>query len=98
MIRARSTPYLGCTDAISTGISYSDGHAPKIVIACADLDAQLVLSTGKWEDETGFDPRRLTDLPGNALVMEFVPQLAMLEKADLLITHAGQNTVVEALV
>jgi MGT family glycosyltransferase len=69
----------------------------KIVVACADLDAQLVLSTGKWEEEAGFDPNRLKDLPGNAIVTEFVPQLAMLEKANLLITHAGQNTVVEAL-
>ena len=33
------------------------------------------------EDEAGFDPSRLTDVPGDALVVEFVPQLAMLEKA-----------------
>ncbi len=68
----------------------------KIAAACADLDAQLVISIGRWADKEA--PRQgLSSLPGEPIVMDFVPQPALLEKADLLITHAGQNTTVESL-
>jgi len=69
----------------------------KIAVACADLDAQLVISAGSWEEDEKVTRHDLSELPGNPLVMDFVPQIALLKKADLLITHAGQNTVVEAL-
>jgi MGT family glycosyltransferase len=69
----------------------------KIATACVDLDAQLVISAGSWADDDEGARQDLSSLPGSPLVMDFVPQVALLEKADLLITHAGQNTVVEAL-
>jgi MGT family glycosyltransferase len=70
----------------------------KIAAACAGLDAQLVISTGRWADESEEAAQHgLSDLPGDPIVMDFVPQPALLKKADLLITHAGQNTTVEAL-
>jgi len=69
----------------------------KIAAACAGLDAQLVISCGKWSDETDAMRDGLQNMPGNVLVMDFVPQVALLEKTDLLITHAGVNTVLEAL-
>ncbi|MGO8752470.1 MAG: glycosyltransferase [Thermoguttaceae bacterium] len=73
----------------------------KILAACAGLDAQLVLALGKWnndEDEEGKTSVReqLGAIPGNPLVVDFAPQLALLDRAALLITHAGVNTVVEA--
>jgi MGT family glycosyltransferase len=56
----------------------------------------VVISTGKWEDQhQGGDELRA--LPGDPIVADFVPQLSLLDKADLLITHGGQNTVLEAL-
>ncbi|MCY2994489.1 MAG: glycosyltransferase [Planctomycetota bacterium] len=69
----------------------------KILAACADLDAQLVLALGKWHDGHGSVREKLGPLPGNALVVDFAPQLALLDRAALLITHAGVNTVLESL-
>jgi len=68
----------------------------KVASACADLDVQLVISAGKWADESStWDSP--SDLPGDPLVTDFVPQMEVLKKARLLITHGGQNTVLEAL-
>ena len=40
---------------------------------------------------------RLGAIPDNALVVDFAPQLALLDRARLLISHAGVNTVLEAI-
>jgi len=63
-----------------------------IAEACAGLDAQLVMSTGR-----GLAPQDLGDLPGRPLVVAYAPQLELLGKAALAITHAGLNTVLDAL-
>ena len=60
--------------------------------ACAGLDAQLVLSMGG-----GLDPARLGTLAGDPLVVRFAPQLDLLKRAALVITHGGLNTVLESL-
>jgi zeaxanthin glucosyltransferase len=70
----------------------------KIASACAGLDAQLVLTLGQWGDELGIPVReKIGVLPGDPIVVDFAPQLALLDKAALLITHAGSNTVIESL-
>ena len=63
-----------------------------IAAACADLDAQLVISLGG-----GLNPEALPNLPGNPLVVRYAPQLELLQKASLNITHAGLNTALESL-
>jgi MGT family glycosyltransferase len=63
-----------------------------IAAACAGLDAQLLVSLGG-----GLDPAILGKLPGNPLVVGFAPQLEILKRAALVITHAGINTVLESL-
>ena len=63
-----------------------------IAEACADLDAQLVMSFGG-----GLDPETFPNLPGNPLVVKYAPQLELLQKASLNITHAGLNTTLESL-
>ena len=63
-----------------------------IAEACAGLDTQLLISLGG-----GLDPSRLGQLPGNPLVVSFAPQLEILKRAALVITHAGLNTVLESL-
>ena len=63
-----------------------------IAEACAGLDAQLLISLGG-----GLDPARLGKLAGNPLVVRFAPQLEILKRAALVITHAGLNTVLESL-
>jgi zeaxanthin glucosyltransferase len=62
-----------------------------IATACADLDAQLVISLG------GASLDGLPVLPGNPIVVSYAPQLALLERASVAITHAGMNTALECL-
>jgi len=69
----------------------------KIAEACAGLDAQLVLALGRWNEAGDRLRNRLGHLPGNHLVVDFAPQLALLDKASLLVTHGGVNTVLEAI-
>ena len=44
-----------------------------------------------------FDPAALGEPPANAIVRRSVPQLAVLERAVLFVTHAGMNSASEAL-
>ena len=62
-----------------------------IATACAGLDAQLVLSLGSH------DQRLELKLPNAAIVVPFAPQLELLRRAALTITHAGLNTALESL-
>ena len=62
-----------------------------IAAACADLDVQLVVSLGSS------DQVRPPNLPGDPIVVPYAPQLALLDRAALVITHAGLNTTLEAL-
>ena len=61
-----------------------------ITDACAGLGVQLLISLGG-----GLDPARLGKLAGDPLVVRFAPQLEILKRAALVITHAGLNTVLE---
>lgn len=63
-----------------------------IAAACSRLDAQLVMALGG-----GSRPEDLPPLPGSPLVVGFAPQLELLQRAALTITHAGLNTVLESL-
>ncbi|MEM6520748.1 MAG: glycosyltransferase [Cyanobacteria bacterium P01_C01_bin.70] len=68
------------------------GTFQTIAEACQDLDAQLVISLGG-----GSPTESLPPLPGAPLVVEFAPQLELLLRAALTITHAGMNTTLESL-
>jgi MGT family glycosyltransferase len=63
-----------------------------IAAGCAGVDAQLVISLGG-----GLDPARLGSLLGDPLVVRYVPQLEIVKRAAVVITHAGLNTVLESL-
>lgn len=63
-----------------------------IAEACEGLDVQLVISLGG-----STSPESLAKLPGSPLVVEYAPQLELLQRAILTITHAGPNTVLESL-
>ncbi len=64
----------------------------QIADACADLEAQLVISLGG-----SFDKADLPPLPGSPIVVRYAPQLELLKRATLCITHAGMNTTLECL-
>lgn len=60
--------------------------------ALRDFDGQVVVSVGPKTDISAFGR-----LPGHVIVRPYVPQLAVLEEADLFLTHGGMNSVHEAL-
>ncbi|MBF2050544.1 MAG: glycosyltransferase [Elainella sp. C42_A2020_010] len=63
-----------------------------IAAACQGLDVQLVIAHGG-----GLSLEAIRALPGSPLVVEYAPQLDVLAKASLTITHGGMNTVLDSL-
>ena len=63
-----------------------------IAESCVGLNVQLVISLGGE-----LEPEPLPNLPGELLVVKYAPQLELLQKATLNITHAGLNTTLESL-
>lgn len=59
--------------------------------ALAPLGGTVVVSTGQE------DPADLGPLPANVLARRSVPQLQVLERAALFVTHGGMNSVNEAM-
>jgi MGT family glycosyltransferase len=64
----------------------------RIAEACSHLNAQLVIALGGGSSASALPP-----LPGRPVVVDFAPQLELLQRAALTITHAGLNTVLESL-
>lgn len=62
-----------------------------IAQACTGLDAQLVISLGGGSQES------VPTLTGTPLVVRNAPQLELLQRASLSITHAGLNTALESI-
>jgi zeaxanthin glucosyltransferase len=62
-----------------------------ILQGLADLNMQVVLALGR-RDAVWSEP-----VPDNALVVGYAPQLALLERASVVVTHAGLNTALETL-
>jgi zeaxanthin glucosyltransferase len=64
----------------------------RVAAACADLSLRLVLThCGRLSEA------QAARLPGNPFVRDFLPQEAVLRQADMVVTHAGFNTVLESL-
>ena len=63
-----------------------------IAEACIGLDLQLVISLGG-----GQDPALLADLPGDPIVVGYAPQLDLISRSTLTISHGGLNTALESL-
>lgn len=59
--------------------------------ALAPLGGTVIVSTGNT------DPAELGALPGNVIARRSVPQLQVLERAALFVTHGGMNSVNEAM-
>jgi MGT family glycosyltransferase len=63
-----------------------------IAEVCAGLELQLVISLGG-----GQDPALLRDLPGDPVVVGYAPQLDLIQRSTLTISHGGLNTALESL-
>lgn len=57
--------------------------------ACKGMDVQLVIA--------GRSPESLGPLPENVIATSYAPQLELLKKASLTVTHGGLNTVLDSL-
>ncbi|EDZ65905.1 hypothetical protein NOC27_2585 [Nitrosococcus oceani AFC27] len=78
--------------SLGTVLGRFKGIFQQIAAACEELDAQLVISLGG-----SAPPEALPTLPGAPLVVGYAPQLELLQRAALTITHAGMNTTLESL-
>jgi zeaxanthin glucosyltransferase len=69
-------------------------HAYKAILEATNelAEVQLVLSVGQ-----SVNPDELHPIPSNAIIVHTAPQLQLLKRAALCITHAGLNTTLEAL-
>jgi UDP:flavonoid glycosyltransferase YjiC (YdhE family) len=65
-----------------------------IAAAVAPLDVQLVISLGAADQDVSAIAARC---PGDPIVVPVAPQLHLLDRATLAITHAGLNTALESL-
>ena len=63
-----------------------------IAEACTGRDLQLAISLGG-----GQDPAMLGDLPGDPVVVGYAPQLDLIRRSALTISHGGLNTALESL-
>jgi zeaxanthin glucosyltransferase len=65
----------------------------EVAKACAEVPVQTVISLGG-----GLSREVFKDLPGDPIVVNYAPQLELLNRADLTIFHGGLNTALECLV
>lgn len=79
---------------VSLGTIFNDrSDFFRAVLAALDnFDGRVLLSIGKK-----VDPKSLGAIPANTMLRAHVPQLAILERAALFITHGGMNSVSEGL-
>ena len=77
---------------ISLGSIISNrGFCKECIRAFGEKDVSVILNTGKIKPET------LGRIPENIYAYSFVPQIEVLEHADVFLTHCGMNSVNEAL-
>lgn len=79
---------------LSLGTLYNTNSAfyQAVFTAFADHPAQLILAVGRQTNLASLEP-----IPDNFIVQPAVPQLELLSKVDLFITHGGMNSISEGL-
>ncbi len=77
---------------VSSGTLVDEGdYFRQIAEACVNLHVQLVITRGG-----GTYPLE-GELAGDPLIVDYAPQLEVLKKASLVITHGSLNTIIESL-
>ncbi len=77
--------------SLGTFLSARTDVLAKVAAALRKVDVRVAMSIG------GNDQTDLGDLPADWLVRPSLPQVTLLERASVLVTHAGNNSVTEAL-
>ncbi|MDO5521605.1 MAG: glycosyltransferase [bacterium] len=78
--------------SLGTVINQNDSFYKNCIEAFGNTDLQVIMSVGNLTDI-----KALGDVPANIAVQESVDQIAVLQQADVFITHCGMNSVSEAL-
>jgi zeaxanthin glucosyltransferase len=78
--------------SLGSQIYYQPDLFAKVIRALHDLPVQLVLSVSELLDSV-----ELPKLDGHAIAVRYAPQMALLRRASLFISHGGANSVMEAL-
>lgn len=78
--------------SLGTVINNSLDFYKKCISAFANTDYQVIMSVGNL-----IDIKELGDIPDNFIVKSFVDQIAVLNKADVFLSHCGMNSVNESL-
>lgn len=73
-------------------VFYQPDFFLKIIEAVRGQDVRLIAAIHELQDDARFQ-----GLPANIVVCGYAPQLEILKRAKLLITHGGANSVMEAL-
>lgn len=68
-----------------------------VVDACDGLDAVAVVALGRTGDEAAALAGEIGPTPPNVIVVGFAPQVPLLARSALFVTHAGTNSVLEAI-
>ena len=79
--------------SLGTVIKGATGFFKKCIQAFETEDVTVIISVGNQ-----FDIQELGKLPEHIKVYASVPQLSVLEQADVFVTHGGMNSVSESLV
>jgi UDP:flavonoid glycosyltransferase YjiC (YdhE family) len=77
--------------SFGTFLSARSDVLARVAAGLRRLDARVAMATG------AADVTALGELPADWLVRPTLPQVALLERASLLVTHGGNNSVTEAL-
>ena len=78
--------------SLGTVINNSLDFYKKCISAFVDTDYQVIMSVGNL-----IDIKDLGNIPDNFTVKSFVDQIAVLNKADVFLSHCGMNSVSESL-
>ncbi|MFI0469624.1 glycosyltransferase [Saccharopolyspora sp. 5N102] len=70
----------------------------RLITGMGEVDANVIVSTGKGLDWHGEEIVRGLAIPDNVHVVEWVPQALLMRCIDMLVTHAGPATARQAIV
>lgn len=94
---SRPLVYASFGTAASTIASYGP-PLTTVIAGMGQVDATVIVSTGKGLDWHGKDIVEGIRIPDNVHVVEWVPQALLMRSVDLLLTHAGPATARQAVV
>lgn len=83
--------------SMGTVVNNSLGFYKKCISAFADTEYQVILSVGNSISNGRLLMENLGTVPENISVKNFVDQIAVLNKADVFLSHCGMNSVNESL-